>query len=88
MCPRCGSVGPRLTKTMCFLPRYLFKKKVLTSGSLELMKEQALAAFNNCHVVGVTQDDASRIERCKGTPIWSGVSSELAIELLPACPGH
>ena len=33
----------------------------MTSGSLELMKEQVLAALNNCHVVGVTQENASRI---------------------------
>ena len=52
------------------------------------MKEQALAAFGSCYVVGVTQEDASRIGRCKGTPIRSGVSSELATELLPASPGR
>ena len=59
-------------------------------GSLELMKEQVLAALSSCHVVGVTQEDAdaSRIGKCKGAPIRSGVSSELATELLPASPGH
>ena len=60
----------------------------MTSGSLELMKEQVLAALSSCHVVGVTQEDASGIGRCKGAPIWSGVSSELATELLPASPGR
>ena len=63
-------------------------KTVLTSGSLELMKEQLLAALSSCHVVGVTQEDASRIGRCKGAPIRSGVCSELATELLPASPGR
>ena len=57
-------------------------------GSLELMKEQVLAALSSCQVVGVTQEDASRIGKCKGAPILSGVSSELAIELLPASPGR
>ena len=51
------------------------------------MKEQVLAALSSCHVVGVTQEDASRIGKCKGAPIRSGVSSELATELLPASPG-
>ena len=59
----------------------------MTSGSLELMKEQVLAALSSCHVVGVTQEDASRIGRCKGAVVRSGVSSELAIELLPTSPG-
>ena len=57
-------------------------------GSLELMKEQALAALSSCQVVGVTQEDASRIGKCKGALIRSGVSSELATELLPASPGR
>ena len=52
------------------------------------MKEQVLAALSSCHVVGVTQDDASRIGKCKRAPIRSGVSSELATELLPASPGR
>ena len=39
-------------------------------------------------MVGVTQEDASGIGRCKGAPIRSGVSSELATELLPASPGR
>ena len=60
----------------------------MTSGSLELMKEQVLAALSSCHVVGVTQEDASRIGRCKGVLIWSGLSSELATELLPASPSR
>ena len=50
-------------------------------GSLELMKRQVLAALSSCHVVGV-------IGKCKGPPIRSGVSSELATELLPASPGR
>ena len=45
------------------------------SGSLELMKEQVLATL-------------TRIGKCKGGPIQSGVSSGLAIELLPASPGR
>ena len=61
----------------------------MTSGSLrELMNEQVLEEFWSCHVVGVTQQNASRIGRCKGTPIRSGISSELATELLPAFPGR
>ena len=59
-------------------------EKALTSGSLELMKKQVLAALNSCHVVDVTQEDASRIGKCKGAPIRSGVSSELATDLLPS----
>ena len=55
--------------------------------SLELMKKQVLAALSSCHVVGVTQEDVSRIGKCKGAPIRSGVSSGLATELLPASPG-
>ena len=50
------------------------------------MKEQVLGACM-CHVVGVIQEDACRIGRCRGTPIRNGVSSELATELLPASPG-
>ena len=38
--------------------------------------------------MGVTQDNASRIERCQGVHIRSGVSSELATELLPASPSR
>ena len=56
--------------------------------SLELMKKQVLAALSSCHVVGVTQEDVSRIGKCKGAPIRSGVSSGLATELLPASPGR
>ena len=41
------------------------------------MKEQVLAAFSSWPVVGVTQEDTSKIGRCKGVPIRSGVSSEL-----------
>ena len=52
------------------------------------MKEQVLAALSSCHMVGVTQEDAYRIGRCKQAPIWSGISSELATELLPASPGR
>ena len=52
------------------------------------MKEQVLAALSSCQVVGVTQEDASRIGKCKGAPIRSGFSSELATELLPASPGR
>ena len=52
------------------------------------MKEQVLAALSSCHVVGVTQEDASRIGKCKGAPIRSGVSSELATELLSVSPGR
>ena len=52
------------------------------------MKEQVLPASSSCHVVVVTQEDASKIGRCKGAPIRSGVSSELATELLPASPGR
>ena len=77
-----GFWGPGFSKIIVFSG-----KKVLTSGSLELMKEQVLAALSSCHVVGVTQEDASRIGRCKGAPIQSGVSSELATELLHASLG-
>ena len=38
-------------------------------------------------MVGVSQEDASRIGRCRGAPIQSGISSELATELLPASLG-
>ena len=60
----------------------------MKSGSLELMKEQVLAALSSCHVVGMTQEDVSRIGRCKRAPIRSGVSSELATELSLASPGR
>ena len=60
----------------------------MTSGSLELMKAQVLAALSSCQVVGVTQEDTSRIGKCKGAPIRSGVSSELVTDLLPASPGR
>ena len=89
MCPRSGFRGPGLSKIIVFSARAPFQgKKILTSGSLELMKEQALAASSSCHVVGVTQEDACRIGRCKGAPIRSGVSSELATYLLPVSPGR
>ena len=52
--------------------------------SLELMKKQVLAALSSCHVVGVMQEEVSRIGKCKGAPVRSGVSSGLATELLPA----
>ena len=47
MCPCSGFRGPGLAKIIVFfLPGYLFREKVLTSGSSrDLMKEQALAAF-------------------------------------------
>ena len=44
------------------------------------MKEQVLAALSSCHVVGMTQEDASKTPRCKGT-IRSGVNSELATRM-------
>ena len=82
-------LGPGLSKIIVFFCQDTFSgKKVLTSGSLELMKEQVRAALRSCHVVGVTQEDASRDPRFKGAPIRSGVSSELATELLPASPGR
>ena len=49
-------------------------------GSLELIIEQVLAALSSCHVVGVTQEDGSRIGKCKGAPI-SGVASALNLQL-------
>ena len=70
-------LGSRIIYNHCFSFQGTFSgKKVLTSGSLELMKEQVLAALS-----------ASRIGRCKGVPSRSGVSSDLAIELLLASPG-
>ena len=90
MCSRSGFWGPGISKIIVFffLPGYLFREKGLDVGSLELMKEQVLAALSSCHVVGVTQEDASRIGKREGAPIRSGVSSELATELLPASPGR
>ena len=82
MYPSCsGFGGPGLSRIIVSFCQGTFSgNKVLTSGSSrELMKEQVLAAFSSCayHVVGVTQEDASRIERCQRTPIRSCVSSEL-----------
>ena len=83
-------LGSRIIQNHSFFCQGTFsEKKVLTGGSprRELTKQQVLAAFSSCHVVGVIQEGASRIGRCRGTPIRSGVSSELATELLPASPG-
>ena len=75
MCPRSGFWGPGFSKIIVFFLSGRRGKKVLTS-------EQALAAFSG--MVDVTQEDACRIGRFNRTPIRSGVSSELATELLPA----
>ena len=80
--------GPGLSKIIVFSAKVPFQgKRSRRVGSLELVKERVLAALSSCYVVGVAQEDASRIGKCKGAPIRSGVSSELATELPPVSPG-
>ena len=89
MYSRSGFWGPGLSKIIVFSARVPFSgKKVLTSGLTGAHEKQVLAALSSCHMVGVTQEDVSRIGKCKGAPIRSGVSTGLATELLPASPGR
>ena len=89
MYSRSGFWCPGLSKIIVvFLPGYLSGKKFLTSGLTETHERAGAGRLSSCHVVGMPQEDASRIGKCKGAPIRSGVSVELATELLPASPGH
>ena len=74
-------LGSRISKIIVFfLPAYLFSEKGLDEWLITGSHERA---FSSCHVVGVTQEDASRIGRRK--ELLVGVASAPNFQL-NCCP--